>query len=124
MSRQMNSGTRRGGAPLEDENPKRCEEVLGRTVMKAKWSLIVAGIALLSLPVGAQEKSSGTDENNRERAAAGDLASRWDFGAAPRNVFGVPDAPRVTPFPAAASSGSSEAPGRLVPRFEVAAGYS
>ena len=92
--------------------------------MKAKWSLIVAGIALLSLPVGAQEKSSGTDENNRERAAAGDLASRWDFGSAPRNIFGVPDAPRVTPFPAAASSGSSEAPGRLVPRFEVAAGYS
>jgi outer membrane protein OmpA-like peptidoglycan-associated protein len=92
--------------------------------MKAKWSLIVAGIALLSLPAGAQEKNSGTGEDNHERAAGADLASRWDFGAAPRNVFAVPDAPRVTPFPAAGSSGSSEPPGRLVPRFEIAGGYS
>src|SRR5216683_2797993 len=91
--------------------------------MKAKWSVIVAGIALLSLPVGAQEKNSGPDENDRERAAGADLASRADFGAASRNVFSVPEAPRVTPFPAA-SNGSSEAPGRLVPRFELSAGYS
>src|SRR5229473_968906 len=91
--------------------------------MKAKWSVIVAGIALLSLPVGAQEKNSGPDENDRERAAGADLASRADFGAASRNVFSVPEAPRVTPFPAA-SSGSSEAPGRLLPRFEVAGGYT
>ena len=91
--------------------------------MKAKWSLIVAGIALVSLPVGAQEKNSG-DDSNRERAAGGDLASRWDFGAAPRSVFAVAEAPRVTPFPAAASGGTSEAPGRMVPRFEVSAGYS
>ncbi len=91
--------------------------------MKAKWSVIVAGIALLSLPVGAQEKNSGPDENDRERAAGADLARRADFGAASRNVFSVPEAPRVTPFPAA-SSGSSEAPGRLLPRFEVAGGYT
>src|SRR5260370_15403966 len=89
--------------------------------MKAKWSVIVAGIALLSLPVGAQEKNSGPDENDRERAAGADLASRADFGAASRNVFSVPEAPRVTPFPSA-SSGSSQAPGRLLPRFEVAGG--
>jgi hypothetical protein len=100
------------------------EEVLGRLVMKAKWSLIVAGIALLSLPVGAQEKNSGMDDSNRERAEGGDLASRWDFETAPRNVFAVAEAPRVTPFPAAASSGTSEAPGRMVPRFEVSGGYS
>jgi outer membrane protein OmpA-like peptidoglycan-associated protein len=92
--------------------------------MRAKWSLIVAGIALLSLPAGAQEKSSGTDANNSERAATGDLASRWDFGAAPRNVFAIPEAPRPTPFPAAGSSGASEPPGRMVPRFEVSGGYS
>src|SRR5260370_40947371 len=89
--------------------------------MKVKWSLIVAGIALLSLPVGAQEKNSGTDEINRERAAGADLASRSDFGAASRNVFAVPEAPRVTPFPAA-SSGSGEAPGSEVPRYGLAAG--
>jgi outer membrane protein OmpA-like peptidoglycan-associated protein len=90
--------------------------------MNAKWSLLVAGIALLSLPAGAQEKNSGTDDDNHQRAANSDLASRW-FGSAPRNVFAVPDAPRATPFPAAASS-ASEPPGRLVPRFEVAGGYS
>jgi outer membrane protein OmpA-like peptidoglycan-associated protein len=100
------------------------EEVLERNVMKAKWSLIVAGIALLALPAGAQQKTSGTEEDSHERAAGTDLASRWAFGAAPRNVFAVPDAPRVTPFPAPPSSGTSEAPGRTVPRLEVAAGYS
>ena len=91
--------------------------------MNAKWSLLVAGIALLCLPAGAQQKDSGTDNDNHQRAANSDLASRWDFGSAPRNVFAVPDAPRATPFPAAASS-ASEPPGRLVPRFEVAGGYS
>src|ERR1700686_3242929 len=92
--------------------------------MKAQWLLMVAGIALLSLPAGAQQKNRGTDEENHQRAASSDWASRWDFGTAPRNVFGVPDAPRVTPFPAAAPSSSNEAPGRLVPRYEVAFGYS
>jgi outer membrane protein OmpA-like peptidoglycan-associated protein len=99
------------------------KKFLGRTEMNAKWSLLLAGIALVSLPAGAQEKNSGAVEDKQERAASADLASRWDFGSAPRNVFGVPDAPRVTPFPAAAS-GSSEPPGRLVPRFEVGVGYS
>ncbi len=91
--------------------------------MKAKWSAIVAGIALLSLPVGAQETNTGTDGSNGERIAGADLASRLDFGAASRNVFAVPEAPRATPFPAASGS-SSQAPGRLRPRYELAGGYS
>jgi outer membrane protein OmpA-like peptidoglycan-associated protein len=91
--------------------------------MKAKWSVMLAGIALLSLPVIAQEKNSATDEYASERAAGIDLASRADVGAASRNVFAIPEAPRVAPFPAA-SSGASEAPGRLVPRFEISGGYS
>jgi outer membrane protein OmpA-like peptidoglycan-associated protein len=40
-----------------------------------------------------------------------------------RNILALPDAPRPTPFPAAAS-GSDEPPGRLVPRFEIAGGFS
>jgi outer membrane protein OmpA-like peptidoglycan-associated protein len=91
--------------------------------MKAKWSLFVAGIALLSLPVCAQETNTATDESNGERVAGADLASRLDFGAASRNPFAVPEAPRATPFPAASGS-SSQAPGRLLPRYELAAGYS
>lgn len=93
--------------------------------MRAKWFAMVAGMALLCVAVKAQEKNGGTDDNAKktERASLSEVSSRPDFGVAARNVFAVADAPRVTPFPAA-SSGSSEAPGRLVPKFELAAGYS
>src|SRR5260370_32645926 len=77
----------------------------------------------MPVPRAAEEKNGGRDEINGEGAGGAALASRSDFGGAWRNVFAVPEAPRVTPFPAA-SSGSSEAPGRQVPRYELAAGYS
>jgi outer membrane protein OmpA-like peptidoglycan-associated protein len=36
----------------------------------------------------------------------------------------MPEAPRAKPFPKAASSSDEKAPGRLVPRYELAGGYS
>jgi hypothetical protein len=48
---------------------------------------------------------------------------------APRTLFAMPAAPKSEAFPAptataASGGGSDEAPGRLVPKFELAAGYS
>jgi OmpA family len=98
------------------------EEVMNRTC-----TLIVVEIVFLSLPIAAQEKNrgAGTDEdgpeavakNTGESATSPDAMRLWA-----RNILTLPDAPRPTPFPAAA--GSTEAPGRLVPRYELAAGYS
>src|SRR5260370_42441958 len=76
----------------------------------------------MPVPRAAEEKNGGRDEINGEGAGGAALASRSDFGAASRNVFAVPEAPRVTPFPAA-SSGSGVAPGRQVPPYELWAGH-
>ena len=91
-----------------------------------KWCLLVAMTALLALPAGAQRKGS---DGNDEAKSTNDAAAKNNADAAitpvSRNVFALPAAPRATPFPAAAASSSDEsAPGRLVPRYEVAGGYS
>jgi outer membrane protein OmpA-like peptidoglycan-associated protein len=80
--------------------------------------------ALLALPVCAQQAGNG---------AAGDAKSTGDgaakstvstTGTAP-GLYAFPAAkPRATPFPAAGGSTDEEGPGKLVPRFEVAGGYS
>jgi hypothetical protein len=95
--------------------------------MQRKCGLIVAGIALLSLPVAAQEKNSGANNENGREAIAKNTDESANLSGAVRlprrNILALPDAPRPTPFPAAASS-TNEPPGRLVPRYELAAGYS
>jgi outer membrane protein OmpA-like peptidoglycan-associated protein len=95
--------------------------------MKRKCGLIVAGIAVLSLPVVAQEKNASDNnlpaaeviaKNSRELPSSSDaMRLRW------RNTLALPDAPRPTPFPAGAGSADAP-PGRLVPRFEFSGGYS
>ena len=91
-----------------------------------KWCLLVAMTALLALPAGAQQKGS---DGNDEAKSTNDARAKNNADAAitpvSRNLFALPAAPRATPFPAAAASSSDEsAPGRLVPRYEVAGGYS
>lgn len=96
--------------------------------MECKRGLIVAVILLLALPVAAQEKTSGAAGAATEPGA---IAKNFDESTGhsgalrlpPRNAWALPDTPRPTAFPAAAG-GKDEAPGRLVPRFELAAGYS
>ena len=92
--------------------------------MKGKCGLIIAGLILMALPAMAQQ--SGNDENGSGREASGSAATS-DASKAIRvksaNWLALPEAPRPTPFPAAAS-GNAEAPGRLLPRFELSAGYS
>jgi outer membrane protein OmpA-like peptidoglycan-associated protein len=115
-------GGKRGGRVNKHEFRR---SSLGRTMMRT-WCLLVAMSALLALPVGAQQKGGdGSDEAKSTNDAA--AKGNTDAAIAPvsRNVFALPVAPRATPFPAAAASSSDEnAPGRLVPRYEVAGGYS
>jgi hypothetical protein len=90
------------------------------------WCLLVAMSTLLALPASAQQKGS---DGNDEAKSTNDAAAKGNANAATapvsRNVFALPAVPRATPFPAAAGSSSDEsAPGRLVPRYEVAGGYS
>src|SRR5580704_7791710 len=94
--------------------------------MMRTWCLLVAMSTLLALPASAQQKGS---DGNDEAKSTNDAAAKGNANAATapvsRNVFALPAVPRATPFPAAAGSSSDEsAPGRLVPRYEVAGGYS
>jgi hypothetical protein len=90
------------------------------------WCLLVAMSTLLALPASAQQKGSdGNDEAKSTNDAAGKGNANAATAPVSRNVFALPAVPRATPFPAAAGSSSDEsAPGRLVPRYEVAGGYS
>jgi outer membrane protein OmpA-like peptidoglycan-associated protein len=90
-----------------------------------KWCLTMAMSALVALPVCAQQKGSDTSDGAKSSNEAA-AKSNADGAVAPvsRSVFALPDAPRATPFPAAAASTDDSAPARLTPRFEVAGGYS
>jgi outer membrane protein OmpA-like peptidoglycan-associated protein len=97
--------------------------------MKRTCGLIAAGIALLALPLAAQEKNDGSNSAaaDARRIVARDSGELGNSAApihAPaRDFFALPDAPRPTPFPAAAGN-TSDPPGRLVPRYEVSGGFS
>jgi outer membrane protein OmpA-like peptidoglycan-associated protein len=94
--------------------------------MKRKRGLIAAAILFVSLPLAAQERNGGADSAaNGPGAIAksnGESASVSGVRLQPRSALALPDAPPPTPFPAAANS-TTEAPGRLVPRYELAGGY-
>jgi hypothetical protein len=95
--------------------------------MIRKCGLVLAGIALLSLPLAAQENNRGADNANAPEAIAKNTGESLKAPRAvplrPKNIFALPDAPRPTPFPADASS-TDKPPGRLPPRAEVAGGYT
>jgi len=95
--------------------------------MIRKCGLILAGIALLSLPLTAQENNRGADNANAPEAIAKNTSESPKalvvVPLRPRNILALPDAPRPTPFPGDTSS-TDKPSGRLLPRFEVAGGYS
>jgi len=94
--------------------------------MKGNCGLILAGIALLSLPLSAQENNSSSNDSNGRQVIAKKNKSLTPSDAVrlhSRNLFALPDAPHPTPFPADAGA-TNEAPGRLLPRVEVSGGYS
>jgi hypothetical protein len=93
--------------------------------------LIVGISASLALPVWAQqEPEKDATKASRDGGAitapnAPTSTNATDAAPAPRrSLFAMPEAPRAKPFPKAAGSSDEKAPGRLVPRYELAGGYS
>jgi hypothetical protein len=95
-----------------------------------KWCVLAAMSALLALPASAQQKDNGPSDgakSTNEGTAASKVSANDAVNPAPasRALLAFPGAAaHPTPFPAAASSGDEEGPGRQTPRFEVAGGYS
>jgi outer membrane protein OmpA-like peptidoglycan-associated protein len=92
------------------------------------WSMALALSALLASPIWAQQRNTGPEDGAKatldmsEKNAA--PASGASVAPATGDLFALPAAPRPTPFPAAAASKDDTPPGRLVPRYETAVGYS
>jgi outer membrane protein OmpA-like peptidoglycan-associated protein len=85
------------------------------------WCAAVAVSALLTLPVCAQQApqngdgaGAATAEKSSAKMTAGDITP------ASRTLFALPESPRPQPFPAGAKSSDDQAPGQIVPTFEVA----
>src|SRR5437773_10719940 len=93
------------------------------------WGAGFVMSALVALPLCAQQKSSGTGDEttsasaNAEKSAASGKASDSGRPAAAKGVFALPAIPKPAPFPAAAAAADTRAPGRLLPRYEIAAMY-
>jgi outer membrane protein OmpA-like peptidoglycan-associated protein len=92
-----------------------------------KWfGMLVVVACICCLPVVAQESK---DANANETAKSSE-APKTNLFSAPAAVskspWALPAQPRTTPFPgpAPAAKQESEAPGRVLPRYEIAAGYS
>src|ERR1700730_11183925 len=93
--------------------------------------LIVGISASLALPVWAQQEQekdgakASRDSGATNAPNAPTSTNTTDAVSAPRrSLFPLPEPPRAKPSPAAASSSGEKAPGRLVPRYELAGGYS
>lgn len=91
--------------------------------------LIVGLSAILALPICAQQKNDGANDgakpsSDTTTSTTTNAPAATTTAPAPRNLFAMPDAPRPTPFPAASGSADENAPGRLTPKFELAALFS
>ena len=94
-----------------------------------KWYAAAALAALLALPLFAQQKDEGTAKPIAETATAPEApAAPLSVAPTAGGVFAVPAIPKATPFPgpqaAAKKDKETEPPGRLLPRYELAVGYS
>jgi outer membrane protein OmpA-like peptidoglycan-associated protein len=81
---------------------------------------------LLALPSFAQQKSSIAEDTTPAAADPAPAAADSDVvNVAPApDFFAMPAVPRATPFPGpAATPPPEEAPGRMLPRFEIGGGY-
>jgi OmpA family len=91
--------------------------------------LTVGMCAILAVPVFAQQgKDDGKDgaKVSDESGATSNASGGTTTVALPstQTLFAMPAVPRATPFPRAASSSDESAPGRLWPKWELAAMYS
>ncbi len=96
----------------------------------SKWYATIVLGALLALPSFAQKSSTvgdttpaTTETAANSPAATLDTSNAEPVNVMPAHVFALPKAPRATPFPGPAPMATQEAPGRLVPRYEIAIAY-
>lgn len=90
-----------------------------------KWCAMVAVGAMLVLPLAAQQKDADKNTNDTESAAAAPAAGASNHVSPVKGGFALPASPRTNPFPAAAEPAKdTRPPGRLVPKFEIAAMYN
>lgn len=96
-----------------------------------KWCTAAAVAALVfALPVFAQQKDDSAVQLGTATTATADApAAPVSVARSTRGVFALPAVPNATPFPGPQtatkkSAADDSAPGQLVPRFEISAGYS
>ncbi len=95
----------------------------------SKWYVTIVIGALMALPSFAQKSAIAGDETattsaTSETAAKTPVDSNEVVNVAPaRDFFAMPNTPRATPFPVPTPQTTEEAPGRLVPRYELAMSY-
>jgi len=87
-----------------------------------KWFGMLVVVACICLPAVAQEKDANANETKVSEAPRTNLFSAP--AAVSRSPWALPAQPRMTPFPAPAAKQEPEAPGQLLPRYEISAGYS
>jgi outer membrane protein OmpA-like peptidoglycan-associated protein len=88
-----------------------------------KWFAIMAMGVCISLPAYGQQKDKNVDADAKENAASGTNTASAP-AAVSKSPWALPARPRLTPFPAAADTKDTSEPGRLLPRYEISAGYS
>jgi outer membrane protein OmpA-like peptidoglycan-associated protein len=92
-----------------------------------KWYAVLAIGAVLAMPAAAQQPETAANQTANDATTADNRAAERVISSPARNeeAFAAPASPRATPFavPAAKATEESTAPGRLVPRFEVAGMY-
>lgn len=93
--------------------------------MRKSFVVLVMG-AFLALPLLAQQKSdgSGAAASAAEKGAVPEKRAASSEVVPVKGVFALPATPRPTPFPGPVdSSKDTRAPGRLVPKYELAFTY-
>ena len=97
-----------------------------------KWCAAAAVGALFALPLFAQQKDDSAAKSASDTPATVDApAAQPGMAPATRGLFALPAVPKATPFPgpqaaapAARETRDTRAPGQLLPRYELNAGYS
>lgn len=87
-----------------------------------KWFAVMAVGACICLPTLAQQKDAAKSDATAE-AAPTPKATSNPFTVS-KSPWALPAQPRTTPFPAAAAAKDDSAPGQLLPKYEIGAGYS
>src|SRR5690242_6566772 len=92
-----------------------------------KQCVILAAAALLAVPAFAQ-KNEGTGGHTKTGAETAGRQKEFpapaaDFALGAKSIWALPAEPRPNPFPFPASSPDSDAPGKLLPRYEIAGLY-